>query len=231
MNTKLYADDAELFGLMKSELFTCVVGDVMDKMGLRKQYLPPAIRPLAPSMILAGRALPVLEADYYSESVAGAGPLGAKPFGIMFEALDDLKTNEVYIASGVTGEYAMWGELMSIRARLLGAAGAVINGYSRDTKGILALDFPTFSKGAYGQDQGARGKIVDFRVPIEVGAVRLEPGDILFGDIDGVLVIPRAAEQEVIALAAEKVRGEKKVTEAIKAGMSTVEAYATFGIM
>lgn len=229
--TKLYKDDTELFALMKSELFTCVVGDVMDKMGLRRQYLPPEIRPLSPDMVLAGRALPVLEADYYSEYSDSQGPLAKRGFGLMFEALDDLKEHEIYVASGTTGAYAMWGELMSTRARILGAAGAVLNGYSRDTRGVLAMGFPTFSRGPYGQDQGVRGKIVDFRLPIEVGAARIEPGSILFGDIDGVLVIPKDVEDDVIAGAVEKVRGEKKVAEAIKAGMSTVEAYAKFGIM
>ncbi|WP_274631115.1 RraA family protein [Arvimicrobium flavum] len=228
---KIYRDDSELFALMKAELTTCVVGDVMDKMGLRRQFLPPEVRPLSPDMVLAGRALPVLEADYYSDSSDSRGPLAKRGFGLMFEALDDLKPNEVYIASGTTGAYAMWGELMATRARMLGAAGAIINGFSRDTKGVLEMGFPTFSRGSYGQDQGVRGKVVDFRLPIEVGAARVEPGAILFGDIDGVLVIPREAEADVIAGAIEKVRGEKKVAEAIRAGMSTVEAYAKFGIM
>ena len=231
MSAKLYADDQELFGLMKSELFSCVIGDVMDKMNLRKQFLPPDISPLSPSMVLAGRALPVLEADYYAEVNNGHGPLGTKPFGIMFEALDDLKANEIYVASGATGKYAMWGELMSTRAKLLGASGAIVNGYSRDTKGVLALDFPVFSRGSYGQDQGARGKVVDFRVSIEIGDVRVEPGDVLFGDVDGVVAIPRHEEEEVISRAIEKARGEKKVANAIRSGMSSVDAYDTFGIM
>jgi regulator of RNase E activity RraA len=223
--------DADLFALIRHELFTCVVGDVMDRLGLRRQYLPPEIRPLSADMVLVGRALPVLECDYYSDRSTGQGPLADQAFGIMFQALDDLKPGEVYITSGVSGQYAMWGEMMSTRAKILGAAGAVLNGFSRDTRGVLALGLPVFSHGPYGQDQGVRGKIVDFRCPIDVGQVRMEPGDILFGDVDGVLAIPRAAEAEVLRLALEKVRGEKKVSAAIRQGMSTVEAWATYGIM
>lgn len=231
MTAAPWTSGEDVFALMKRELFTSVVGDVMDRMGLRRQYLPAAIRPLAPEMVLVGRALPVLEADYYNDRSGGVGPFAAEPFGLMFQALDDLKTDEVYLASGVTGHYAMWGEMMTTRARILGAAGAVLNGYSRDTKGILAMGFPVFSHGSYGQDQAVRGKVVDFRCPIEVGAVRVEPGDILFGDLDGVLAIPRAAEDEVLRLALEKARGEKAVAKAIAGGMSASEAWKKFGIM
>ena len=120
---------------------------------------------------------------------------------------------------------------MSPRARILGAAGAVVDGYHRDTRGILALGFPTFSYGSYAQDQGPRGKVVDFRVPIEVGQVRVEPGDVIFGDLDGVCVVPRAAEEEVFRRALEKARTEGLVERAIQDGMSTEEAFERFGVM
>jgi regulator of RNase E activity RraA len=120
---------------------------------------------------------------------------------------------------------------MSTRAMHLKAAGAVCNGYSRDTRGILALGFPTFSMGRYAQDQGARGKVVDWRIGVEIGRVRVNPGDIVFGDIDGVLIIPRAAEEEAITRALDKARTENRVRTAIEGGMSTVEAFKTFGVM
>jgi regulator of RNase E activity RraA len=113
----------------------------------------------------------------------------------------------------------------------LGAAGAVVDGYSRDTRGILALGFPVFSHGRYAQDQGPRGKVIDFRCPIETNGVRVEPGDIVFGDFDGVCIVPRAAEQEVFRAALEKARGEKRVAQAIREGTSAVDAFARFGII
>ena len=174
----------------------------------------------------------VLEADDQGGENMGRGnkSLG-RPFGLMLQALDDLKRDEVYVCTGSSPTYALWGELMSTRAKLLGAAGAVVNGYSRDTRGILALKFPTFSYGRYAQDQRPRGKVIDFRCPIELGGVRIEPGDIVFGDIDGVCVIPRAAEEETLRKALEKAHGEKTVATAIRNGMSTCEAWEKHGIM
>jgi regulator of RNase E activity RraA len=229
---KLWKTDAELFRLMRKKLFTAVVGDVLDHMGLRRQFLPPTIQPLDTAMVVAGRAMPVLEADYYTfADEASQTEVGKRPFGLMLEALDDLKTDEVYVATGGTPRYAMWGELMSTRATKLGAAGAVMSGYSRDTKGILALGFPTFSYGRYAQDQGYRGKVVDFRVPVEIDGVSIRPGDIVFGDLDGVLVVPKEAEKEAITRALEKIAGENTVRKAIEKGMSTVEAFRKFGVM
>ena len=231
MTKQLPVDDNDRLALVRERLFSSVIGDVLDRMGLLHQFLPPEIRPLSPDMVLVGRAMPVIEADFFAESEAGGGPLGSKPFGLMLEALDDLKRNEIYVASGTRSAYALWGELMSTRAQILGAAGALVDGYSRDTNGILALGFPTFSRGCYGQDQGSRGKVVDFRVGIELGGVRIAPGDLVFGDIDGAVVVPQAAEDEALALALEKVDGENRVAEAIRGGMSTVEAFSTFGVM
>ena len=108
---------------------------------------------------------------------------------------------------------------------------AIVDGYSRDTREILSLNFPTFSYGPYAQDQAPRGKVVDFRVSITIGEVLIEPGDILFGDIDGVCVIPGAAAKEIFIKALEKARGEKTVRKAIESGMSASDAFGKYGIM
>ena len=101
----------------------------------------------------------------------------------------------------------------------------------RDTHGILELNFPAFAYGSYAQDQGPRGKVMDFRVPLEIDGLRINSGDIIFGDVDGVLVVPQAAETEIFVSAIEKVRGEKLVRQAIEAGMGAAEAFKKFGIM
>jgi regulator of RNase E activity RraA len=231
-STKPWNSDDELFALAQRELFTCVVGDVMDKMELQHQFLPPQIQPLAPDMVVLGRAMPVLSVDVFTEKIAGtANKLMDKSFGLMLEALDDLHKNEVYVNTGSSPRNALWGELMSTRARLLGSRGAVLNGYVRDTKPILKMGFPTFGFGSYGQDSAPRYKVVDFRVPVEIGAVRVRPGDILFGDIDGVLLVPAEAEIEVFTRALEKARGEKLVRKAIEEGCTAVQAFEKHGIM
>lgn len=230
MEIAFWKNDEELFDIIREELYTAVVGDIMDKMGLLHQFLSPKIQPLRDDMFVVGRAMTVLEADVVSDSSRN-NPVLNRPFGLMLEALDDLKKNEVYVCTGSSPSYALWGELMATRAQILGAAGAVVDGYSRDTKGILELNFPSFSYGRYAQDQAPRGKVIDFRVPIEMNGVRINSGDIIIGDIDGVCAVPKKYEEEVFRLAIEKARGEKMVQKKIQEGMSTVEAFAKFGIM
>jgi regulator of RNase E activity RraA len=233
METKTpWKTDDELFEFARRELFTAVVGDIMDILGYKNQFLPPQIQPLRGEMVTIGRAMPVLEADDEGgEGPGRANELLNRPFGLMLRALDDLRKNEVYICTGSSPTYALWGELMSTCAMNQGAVGAVVDGYSRDTRGIFKLNFPVFSHGRYAQDQRPRGKVIDFRCAIKLGNVSVQPGDIVFGDMDGVCVVPRAIEEEVMRLAFEKARGEKRVFEAIQGGMKAQQAWDTYGIL
>ncbi len=232
MRSKLWNSDEELFRMIRQELYTAVVGDIMDRLGLFHQFLPPQIRPLRENMVITGRAMTVLEADYFGEpGPAASNPVMSKAFGLMLEALDDIRPGEIYICSGSSPGYAVIGEIMMTRIRICGGAGAIVNGYSRDTLGIYETGLPVFSYGPYAQDQAPRGKVIDFRVPIAMRGTVINPGDILFGDIDGVCVIPSVHEEEVFAGALEKARGEKKVLKAIREGMSAVEAWRTYGIL
>ena len=228
----MWTNDEQLFALMRERLFPAVVGDILDTMGFLKQFLSPTIRPLKSDMVIIGRAMPVLEANAFSASdPQGKGPLSTQAFGLLFQALDDLKAGEVYVATGCAPQFALWGGLMTTRAMHLKAAGAVLDGWSRDTPEVLQMGLPVFSYGGYAQDQGPRGKVVDWRVPVEINGVRVQPGDLVFGDLDGVLVIPREAEEEAIRRALEKASTENQVKLAIQRGMSTVEAFRTFGVM
>lgn len=228
----LWQNDKELYAIAKSELFVALVGDILDTLGYQHQFLPPSIKPLNTDFVVIGRAMPVLEADVFEESSQSTNnSLMKKPFGIMFEALDDLKEDEVYICSGSSPRYALWGGLMSTRAMKLKAAGAILHGYSRDTNEVLELNFPTFSYGGYAQDQGPRGKVIDYRVPIEIEGIRINPGDIIYGDRDGVVIVPKELEEKVFMGAIEKARGEQLVKKALEEGMSAVDAYNKFGIM
>ncbi len=228
----MWNTDDELLALMRQRLFPAVVGDILDTMGLLKQFLSPGIRPVRSDMVIVGRAMPVLESNCFAASEpAGQLPISRQPFGLLFQALDDLKPHEVYVATGCAPQFALWGGLMTTRAMHLKAAGAVLDGYSRDTPELLQMGLPVFSCGGYAQDQGPRGKVVDYRVAVEINGVRISPGDIVFGDLDGVLVIPRHAEEEAIRKALEKASTENQVRLAIQNGMSTVEAFRTFGVM
>ena len=224
-------NEKEFLNQIKGNLNTSVVGDIMDQLGFQNQFLTPKIKPLRDDMIVIGRAMPVLETDTLDNTSTSSNAMLKKPFGLMLEALDQLKENEIYLCTGGTPSYALWGELMSTRALQCGASGAVLNGYSRDTLGILKLNFPTFSYGTYAQDQAPRGKVIDFRVPVKIDNVAISPGDIIFGDIDGVCIIPQEIDKKVVELALEKVKGENLVRKSIEAGMSSVEAFNKYGIM
>ncbi len=229
--SQYWSDDNMLFSLVKEKTFVALVGDVMDTMGLQHQFLNPQLKPIDPNMVIIGRAMPVLEADFFQQQATGHNEISEKPFGLLFHALDDLKENEIFICAGGSLRYAQWGGLMTMRALQCGAAGAVIHGYHRDTNEILRLNFPVASFGSYAQDQGPRGKVVDWRVPIELDGVRVAPGDVIYGDRDGVLVIPAQAVDDAFHGAFEKAEGEDRILAALKEGMTTVEAYNKFGII
>lgn len=218
-----WRNDAELFQLMRERLFTAVVGDVLDLHGYRNQFLPPECRPLRPHMIVCGRAMTVDEMD--------ADGTGDSPFGLMLKALDSLREHEVYIAAGGSPAYALWGELMSTAARARGASGAVLAGHTRDTNGILAMDFPVFCYGCYAQDQRGRGRVVDFRSTLHIGEVTIQPGDIIFGDIDGVLVLPKEVEADVVCRALEQVRKEKTAKFQLLEGRSVERVFSETGVL
>jgi regulator of RNase E activity RraA len=223
--------DKELFARARRELYVAVVGDALDQMGLRRQFLHPSLKPIETTMVLIGRAMPVLEVDFVGESCPGRSLVSTRPFGRMFEALDDLKSGEIYICSGSSHRYALWGGLMSTRALHCGAAGAVVHGYHRDTRDVLKLGFPLISFGSYAQDQGPRGKVLDWRIPIEVDDVLVRPGDVIYGDRDGVLVIPTEAVDEAFNRAFTKAQAENKVLHALKSGMPAADAFQQFGVM
>lgn len=219
----LWKDDSEKYTLMKEKLYTPVVGDILDTMGYTHQFLPQNIRPLRDDMKLAGKAMTVLMIDVF-------GPQ-KKPFGLLTEALDQLQENEIYIAAGGMKRCAYWGELLTATARTKGAVGAVLDGWHRDTPQVLEQNWPVFSCGCYAQDSSVRTQVVDFRCNIEIGQVTIQDGDLIFGDVDGVLVIPAKVADEVIEKALDKAAGEKLVRKAIEGGMSATDAFAKFGIL
>lgn len=218
-----WTSDEQLFELIKAELYTPVVGDILDVKGRYHQFLPQPVQPLKEQMVVVGRAMPVLMIDVFGEQ--------KKPFGLLTEALDQLRPGEVYIASGGEMRCAYWGELLTATAKKRGAAGAIINGFHRDTPMVLEQNWPVFSRGRFAQDSSVRTQVADYRCRIEVGGVWINPGDLVFADLDGVLIIPQELEAEVITQALEKVRGEKVVRREIENGMSSTEAFQKYGIL
>ncbi len=219
--TAEWKNDKELFEMMRAELFTSVIADTLDAHGYLHQMLPPNIRPQRIGMRACGRAMPVLETDSVDPN---------EPFGVLFLALDALKPNDIYIASGASSAYSMWGELMTTAAIQRGAVGVVLNGYIRDMPGIAELNFPAFAWGSYAADQKMRGRALAYHVPILIGGVTVSPGDILFADEDGVVVVPRSIEEAVIPDSLHKARAEKTLRADLEAGMLAVDAFKKYRI-
>ncbi len=216
--------DADFYERIRAELYTAVIGDVLDGLGRTHQFLPPTIRPLLPDMTVVGRAMPVVVGTVH-------GPQ-RKPFGHLTEALDQLQPGEVYLAPRTIAKAAMWGEILTATAQQRGAAGAVVDGFHRDTAQVLRRGgFPVFSHGCYGLDSSVRTAVREYRVPVEIGGVVVSPGDLVVGDIDGVLVVPQDVEAEVIERAMAKVATENVVLREIERGMSATEAFATYGVL
>lgn len=220
---RMYGNDDELFALIRSRLYTPVMGDILDQLGCYHQFLPQGIQPMTTDMKVIGRAMPVVFIDIF-------GPQ-AKPFGYMTEALDDLRPGEIVVCTGGSQRCALWGEIMTATARVRGAVGAVVDGPHRDTPKVLEQDFPVFSRGRFAQDSRVRTAVHAFRVPVEIGGVWITPGDLIFGDLDGVVVIPQEHESAVIARALDKASAENLVRKAIEAGMSATDAFRTYGVL
>jgi regulator of RNase E activity RraA len=218
-----WQSDPELFALCARELYTPVVGDILDDLGFTHQFLPAPIQPLREAMTLAGRAMPVVMVDVYGKQ--------KHPFGLLTEALDQLQPGEIYLASGGEMRCAYWGEILTATAKRRGAVGAVINGFHRDTPKVLEQDWPVFSRGRFAQDSAVRTQVTAYRCAIEVGPVTVQPGDLVFGDLDGVVIVPKAVEAEVVERALGKARGEKLVRKEIEAGLSSTAAFKKYGIL
>lgn len=235
----MWKDDDEMFALMKEKLYTPVVGDILDQMGYKHQFLPASIRPLAAQVPTAPYILPGEEEDKRLKVAGYACTVlendvfeypAEKPFGYMTEALDDLKPNEIYIATGAHNS-ALWGELLTACGKARGAVGAVLDGYTRDTPKVIEQNFPVFCSGTWAQDSSVRTYVFKWRCPIEIGQVTIHNGDIVFGDIDGVLIIPKDIAPEVIEKALVKASTEKTMRKAIEDGMMVTDAFAKFGVL
>ena len=217
-------NDTELFDMMEEHLYAAVISDALDAAGFRQQAMRHTIRPLLPETIVVGRAMPVLCLDVYE--------IPDEPYQQEIAAVDSLKQDDVLVCStdGST-RICFWGELLSTAARARGARGAVIEGFIRDVRKIMQMPFPIFTTGITPVDSNGRGEVVAYNVPIECGGVSVNPGDIVFGDADGVVVIPQTVETQVIEAALEKVSGENRTRDALQNGATLREVYDTFGIL
>ncbi|HXH12207.1 MAG TPA: RraA family protein [Alphaproteobacteria bacterium] len=219
-----FATAREMFDLMAQKLASSVLSDVLDTQGYRDQVMRAAIRPLSPEAVVAGRAMPVLYAEVFE--------IPDKPYQMEIEVVDSLRPDDVLVAyAPATAKAALWGGLLSTAARARGARGAVIDGMTRDVKQITGMAFPVFVRGVSPLDAKGRLRAYAYRCAIECGGVLVEPGDIIFGDADGVVVIPQDVAVETVSEALHKVEAERLTEEELKKGSLLRDVYARYGVL
>jgi 4-hydroxy-4-methyl-2-oxoglutarate aldolase len=211
---------------IREQLFTSVLSDCLDQAGVTKQALPSRIRPLDDASVLVGRARTAAYMEVYAPTP------GENPYEMEIALVDSLKKDEIPVfACSNAARVGPWGELLSTAAKVRGAAGALMDGCVRDIKAIRKMGFPVFHGGVAPLDSKGRGKVMAIDVPIECAGVTVHTGDLIFGDADGIVVIPQRVEAEVLRLALEKVTGERNTLRDLQAGHPLGEVFARYGIL
>jgi regulator of RNase E activity RraA len=205
-------------------LRAAVVADALDRVGVRENVLAPHIRPLYSDATVAGfaatvhcvevDAVPANRGDWYKGEL---------------EAVDAVRPGDVMVASSCQG--CFWGELLATASRARGARGIVADAYARDTAALIEMRFPTFVAGVSPVDSLGRIDVDEVGVPVECGGVTVHPGDLVMGDHDGVVIVPRSVASEVLAIAEEKSAGEDVVRDELARGMPVSEAFRKYGVI
>src|SRR5262245_49322649 len=209
---------------MRERLFSAVVCDALDKLGLKNQSPRVAIKPLTTSGVLVGRCKTTLWAEMAHED--------ARPYELELKAVDTCRENDVLIAAAAgSTRSGLWGELLSTAARRSGCVGAIIDGAVRDVVKMTAMGFPVFARGTSPYDSRDRSRVIDLDVPVEIDGVRSSPGDLVIADVDGIVVVPQAVEAEAIQSAWDKVHAENTVRDAIAHGMTATDAFKKYGVL
>jgi regulator of RNase E activity RraA len=209
---------------MRQSLTSAVVCDALDAEGLPRQSPRVPLRPLTTTSVLVGRCKTTLWAD-----MAHTDP---RPYDLELRAVDACRPDDVLItAAAGSMRSGIWGELLSTAAMNGGCVGAIADGAVRDVARMRAMGFAVFARGTCIYDSRDRQRVIDIDVPVEIDGVRFAPGDLVFADEDGVVVVPQHVEDAVIRRAWDKVHAENEVRDAIKAGMKATDAFAKFGVL
>lgn len=210
--------------MMRESLYSAVVSDALDGLGFRHQSPRVPLRPTTVEGLLVGRCKTTLWADMFHDD--------PKPYELELRAVDSCQPDDVMIAAaGGSVHSALWGELLSTASRNTGCVGAIVDGAVRDVRKMREMSFPIYARAINVYDSLNRQRVIDLDVPVEIDGVRFAPGDLVFADEDGVVVVPRAVEREAIARAWEKVHAENQVRDAIRGGLKATEAFARYGIL
>ena len=210
--------------MMRESLYSAVVADALDSLGFRPQSPRVELMPYTSQAVLLGRCRTTLWSDLYHDD--------PNTYELELEAVDSCAEDSVLIcAAGGSMHSALWGELLSTASRNTGCVGAIVDGATRDVAKIREMNFPVFARGTSVYDSMNRQRVTDMDVPVEIAGVQFCPGELVVADVDGVVVVPQAVEQEAIQRAWNKVHSENVVRNAIRDGMKASEAYEKYGVL
>ena len=210
--------------MMREALYSAVVCDALDALGLRHQSPRVPLWPWTANRLLVGRCKTTLWVDMAHED--------PRPYELELLAVDGCRPDDVLIAAAAGSQRSgIWGELLTTAARNTGCVGAVVDGAIRDVAKIRAMDYPVFARGTSLYDSLHRQRVVDVDVGVEIDGVAFHSGDLVFADEDGVVVVPQSIEHEAMRLAWEKVHAENQVREAIRQGMPSTAAFQKYGVL
>jgi regulator of RNase E activity RraA len=210
--------------MMRQSLYSAVVCDALDAMGYTHQSPRVQLTPLTTRTLLVGRCKTTLWAD-----MAHTDP---RPYELELRAVDACQPDDVVVAAaGGSMRSGIWGELLSTAAGNRGCVGAIVDGAVRDVAKMHRMEFPCFARGTCAYDSQNRQRVIDVDVPVQIDGVQFKRGDLVFADLDGVVVVPREAETEAVRRAWEKVHAENVTRDAIRRGMKATEAYEKYGVL
>lgn len=215
-------DETAFFAEIKQQLYVAAVCDILDELGYRHQAMHQRLRPLLPDIKSCGfigraKTLEWIETNQIIEE---------NPYGLEIEAIDSLRAGDVVIHStDYNGTNAPWGELMSTIAKYKGVAGCICDSQVRDCVKIIEMNFPVYYAGIRPLDSKGRGLVISYDVPVSCGEVRVHPGDLVYADFDGIVVVPRAIEKQVLTMAMEKVTRENHSRRELLEGRSLKQVY------
>lgn len=212
---------------LKGRLYSAVLSDVLDELGFPNQAVKPFVRPLDEASVLCGFARTGLYMKRYHL------PEGHNPYALEMDLIDSLKPGEIPVLAcdGPTDRIAPWGELLTTASKVRGAAGCLTDGLVRDVRRIRELGFPVFHGGIGPLDTKGRAEMMAADEPVELGGARVAPGDFVFGDVDGVVIVPQAIAPEAIRRALAKIEAEDSTREELLAGNSLRSVFERHGVL
>jgi 4-hydroxy-4-methyl-2-oxoglutarate aldolase len=218
----LSADDHKEICRRYLKLYTGAIADTLDKRGHRNQVLPRYLTPLTTVSRVAGLAF---TGQGYPCASAADDDTQTR-----LNMLDSIAPGTVSVwACGGSVNCAHWGEMMSTAARQRGCTGGVIDGGVRDLDFINAMQYPVFASFKCAASSVGRWNIKEYQIPIKIGDTVIHPDDFVFGDIDGVVIVPKDLILDVLSAAEDVHERESGMREELRRGASVKEAYSKFG--